>query len=95
MSKKSFKTAPKPDEKQTAEAIDRFVSSGPGKDDVSVNAETQKTANDEPTKRLTVDMPRSLHLRFKSLCAQHDMKMNDEIRQFIEQRCEELGKHNA
>lgn len=91
MSKKSFKTAPRPEEKQTAEAIDRFVSSGPGKDSGSVNAETQKAVNDEPTKRLTVDMPRSLHLRFKSLCAQHDMKMNDEIRQFIERRCDEMA----
>lgn len=90
MSKKSFKTAPKPDEKQTAEAIDRFVSSGPGKDSVSAKAETQKAVNDEPTKRLTVDMPKSLHIRFKSLCAQHDTKMNDEIRQFIEKRCDEL-----
>ena len=95
MSKKSFKTALKPDEKQTAEAIDRFVSSGPGKDSNSVKAEKQKTVNDESTKRLTVDMPKTLHLRFKSLCAQHDMKMNDEIRQFIEQRCAELGERNA
>ena len=91
MSKKSFKTAPKPDERPRDEAIDRFVSSGPGKDGASVKAETQKAAKEEPTKRLTVDMPRSLHLRFKSLCAQHDVKMNDEIRRFIERRCEELS----
>lgn len=91
MSKKSFKAAPKPDEKQTAEAIDRFVSSGPGKDSGSVNTGTQKAVNNEPMKRLTVDMPKSLHLRFKSLCAQHDTKMNDEIRQFIERRCDEMA----
>ncbi len=94
MNKKSFKIVPKPEPLQV-EAIDKFVANGPGKDinyakDILINKETQKSVKKESTKRLTVDMPKPLHLRFKSLCAQNDLKMNDEIRQFIEKRCEEL-----
>jgi len=32
----------------------------------------------------------SLHLRYKVACTQRSIKMNDDIRQFIERRCEEL-----
>ena len=87
MSKKSFKTAPKPDSANTVEAIDRFVTSGHGKDG---KTETQKTVKTEETRRLTVDMPKSLHLRFKALCAQNELKMNDEVRQMIAKHCEDL-----
>lgn len=89
MSKKNFKTVPQP--KPVAQSdLESFVQGGHGKDDKSANTEKQKTVKAEPTRRLTVDMPKSLHLRFKSLCARHELKMNDEVRQMIEARCLEL-----
>jgi hypothetical protein len=50
----------------------------------------------EPTKRLTVDVPRSHHTRFKTLCAQHEIKMAVEINAFIARRIAELeGREKA
>jgi hypothetical protein len=49
----------------------------------------QKTANEEPLKRLTIEVPKSLHTRFKALGAQHETKMAEEFRAFMEQRCSE------
>lgn len=40
----------------------------------------------EPTKRLTIDIPVSLHQRFKSRCAIEDLRMADVVRQLIEDR---------
>lgn len=88
MTKKSFKAAPTPIEPQ-ADAIDRFVQSGPGKDSMAANAQMQKTANEEPLKRLTIEVPKSLHTRFKALCAQHETKMADEFRTYMEKQCAE------
>ena len=85
---KSFKAAPQIVHPSDQE-IDTFVKSGSGKD-TQTNTETQISANEEAKKRLTVDMPESLHLRYKVACTQRSIKMNDDIRQFIERRCEEL-----
>jgi hypothetical protein len=38
----------------------------------------------EPMKRLTIDLPASLHKRVKSGCAQRGVKMADEIRRLLE-----------
>ena len=38
----------------------------------------------EPMKRLTIDLPASLHTRVKSGCAQRGVKMADEIRRLLE-----------
>lgn len=38
----------------------------------------------EMIKRLTVDMPESLHRRVKVQCAQRNLKMNEIIRDFLE-----------
>jgi len=38
----------------------------------------------EPIKRLTIDLPASLHSRFKTHCAIHGIKMIDILRNFIE-----------
>lgn len=35
-----------------------------------------KPSEDEPTKRLTVDIPESLHTRIKVACARNKVKMN-------------------
>jgi hypothetical protein len=39
---------------------------------------------EEPTKRLTLDIPESLHARVKSQCAKRGKKMIDEIRILLE-----------
>jgi hypothetical protein len=38
----------------------------------------------EPMKRLTVDLPESLHKRVKAGCAMRGVKMADEIRRLLE-----------
>ena len=38
----------------------------------------------EATKRLTIDIPGSLHARIKSTCALRGVKMADEIRELLE-----------
>ena len=38
----------------------------------------------EGTKRLTIDLPTSLHTRIKATCALRGIKMADEIRQLLE-----------
>ena len=43
----------------------------------------------EGTKRLTLDIPASLHARIKSACALRGVKMVDEIRALLEERFKE------
>jgi hypothetical protein len=38
----------------------------------------------EPTKRLTIDVPRKLHARIKSQCAMRGENMAEEIRKLLE-----------
>ena len=40
--------------------------------------------NTETMKRLTIDIPASLHSRVKVACAQRGVKMADEIRELLE-----------
>jgi hypothetical protein len=97
MSKKNFKSAPKAAPTQpTAEVIDAFVDGGPGRDvqkaetQKNRNTETQKTVPQEPMARLTVDLPKSAHQRFKAACVIGGVKMNEEIRKFIDRRTKQL-----
>ena len=46
----------------------------------------------EPTKRLTIDIPLSLHQRFKTRCAWEGLKMADVVRELIERRFPEETK---
>lgn len=39
----------------------------------------------EPTKRFTIDVPISLHQRFKSQCALNGVQMADVVRELLEQ----------
>ena len=91
MSKKDL-MKPIPKRQPTSDEIDAFVRRGAGKD-----TETQKSANTEiktpvqvETARLTVDLPRDMHRRFKIACTVADTKMNYEIRRFIDRRSTEL-----
>lgn len=47
-------------------------------------------ATDEPTKRLSLDLPASLHTRFKTACSANDRKMGGELQAYIEARTKEL-----
>jgi hypothetical protein len=53
-----------------------------------------KTVRTEPTRRLSVDLPESLHRRFKTACSKTDKKMLSEVAGFIERRTAELEQSN-
>ena len=91
MSKKDL-IKPLPKRQPTSDEIDTFVRGGAGKDTEeqhSVSTEIKHTVRVE-TARLTVDLPRDMHRRFKIACTVAGTKMNDEIRQFIDRRSVEL-----
>ncbi len=83
--KKTFAAAPKP--AALSPEQEAFISKGRGKDTAP--------ANDEPTARLSVDLPRSLHKRFKIACELADTKMVTELIAFIERRTTELESHKT
>lgn len=80
MSKKTFAAAPKPAALSPEQQA--YIAGGRGKD--------TKPANDEATARLSVDLPRSMHKRFKIACEMADTKMVTELLAFIERRTAEL-----
>lgn len=82
MAKKSFTTAPTKTKKPVLSdsQIDAFTKGGGGTD----------KAQDEPLKRLAVNVPESLHTRYKVACARAKIKMAPEIITFIEKRVKEL-----
>ena len=82
MAKKSFKTAPVRT-RPTPEQIEQFTKGGKGTDN----------ALDEPMKRISIDVPESLHTRFKVACAKARAKMAPEIIAFLEKRVEELERN--
>ncbi|MDE0421288.1 MAG: hypothetical protein OXK76_10455 [Gammaproteobacteria bacterium] len=46
----------------------------------------------EPTKRLSLNLPESLHTRFKTACSATNRKMGNEIQRFVERRTEEIER---
>ena len=48
--------------------------------------EGRQTTDREPMKRLTIDVPLSLHKQIKSQCAMQNLVMADEIRDLLERR---------
>ena len=91
MSKKDL-TKPLPKRQPTPDEMDAFIRRGAGKDKethISVKTGTKNSVQVENT-RLTVDLPRDMHRRFKIACTVADTKMNDEIRRFIDRRSAEL-----
>lgn len=91
MSKKTFATAPRP-RQPTAEEIDAYERSGTGHDRVVVHTPTPPAVVPVPelTKRLSLDLPASVHTRFKTACSATGRKMVGEIHAFIERRVAEL-----
>jgi len=47
---------------------------------------SDRSGSDEPMKRLTIDIPLSLHQRVKSQCALRGEKMADVVRELLEKR---------
>lgn len=90
MSKKTFSAAPKPKQQPTDDQILAFERGGAGHDTTQAGKAVAKTMPDEPTKRLSLDLPASLHTRFKTACSATDRKMVGELQAFIEQRTQEL-----
>lgn len=89
MSAKTFKAAPTPQRQPTDSEILAFVAGGASAQraaDKAVSAATGK----EPTARLSLDLPESLHARFKAVCARHRLKMTAELLAFIDRRTTEL-----
>lgn len=109
MSKKTFSSAPKPNQ-PSPEEIAAFEQGGVGHDAkvaAAAPVETPRSrvgrpanakkvklveAEVEPTKRLSLDVPASVHKRFKTACSATDRKMTDEVVRYIERRTAELEK---
>ncbi len=89
MPKKTFHTAPRP-KQPTADEIRAFEQGGPGQDAATDRPSLKPVGQVEPTKRLSLDIPESLHRRFKTACSATGRVMVAEIQQFIERRSQEL-----
>lgn len=90
MSKKTFSAAPKP-KQPTDDQILAFERGGAGHDTTRASKPMAKAAaTDEPTKRLSLDLPASLHTRFKTACSATDRKMVGELQAYIAARTKEL-----
>jgi hypothetical protein len=95
---KTFAQAPKP-KPLTADVIAAFERGGAGQDNAQTHISTKvdkrepaKVEKQEPTKRLSIDLPLSLHRRFKTACAKADKQMIVEVTKFIERRTAEFEK---
>lgn len=90
MSKKTFSAAPKPKQQPTDDQILAFERGGAGHDTTRAEKPAAKPAQGEATKRLSLDLPASLHTRFKTACSATDRKMVAEVQAYIEVRTQEL-----
>lgn len=90
MSKKTFSAAPKPRQQLTDDQILAFERGGAGHDTARADKLVVKTVPDEPTKRLSLDLPASLHTRFKTACSATGRKMVGELQAYIVARTQEL-----
>ena len=91
MVKKTFAAAPKP-RQLTVEEIEAYERGGAGQDNSSdAQSRTgQARQPSEPTKRLSLDLPASVHTRFKTACSATGLKMVSELLDLIETRTVEL-----
>ena len=72
MSTKKVSIGTKPSLKPVTSAADAWVES--------------RNANAEPMKRLTIDVPESLHRTIKAQCAMRGTKIADEVRELLLQK---------
>lgn len=54
--------------------------------------EPEKPVSAEPIVRMTFDLSRSLHKRFRTICSEIDRNMTDELRAFVVRFIEEHDK---
>ncbi|GFE52575.1 hypothetical protein So717_43280 [Roseobacter cerasinus] len=90
MSKKTFSAAPKPKPQPTDDQILTFERGGAGHDTTSPSKPAANKTSEEPSKRLSLDLPASIHTRFKTACSATNRKMVSEIQAFINARTIEL-----
>lgn len=64
----------------------------PATSDVDNWVEDRAPESQEVTKRLTIDVPLSLHRRIKTQCALQNLVMAEEIRRLLEQRFPAAGE---
>ena len=88
MSKKTFSLAPKP-KQLTEEQIRSYESAGAGHDTYKKVPQLAAKPS-EPIKRLSLDIPQSLHKRFKTACTATDRSMIGEMQDYIKRRTIEL-----
>ena len=74
MSTKKVLIGTKPSNKSSPMAADDWVES------------RNTTGGIEPMKRLTIDVPESLHRQIKTACAQRGTKIADEVRELLLQK---------
>ena len=79
----------RPSEAPSTSAIDKWVQHRD-------TASPEPAAPQEPMKRLTIDVPLSLHTRIKTTCARRGPHMADEIRDLLEKHFpENAGEETA
>lgn len=88
MSKKNFSAAPKP-KLPNDDQISAFERGGAGHD---IKPASHNAMIHEATKRLSLDLPASVHMQFKTACSATGTKMVAELQEFIERRTKELEK---
>jgi len=92
---KTFAQVPKP-KPLSPDVIAAFERGGAGQDTQThispreKRIEPARTAKVEPMRRLSIDLPESLHRRFKTVCSKTDRKMLAEVTDFIARRTAEL-----
>jgi len=59
--------------------------------DAWIESRNKPAAPAEPTKRLTVDIPQSLHKRIRLACIERDEVMADAIRRILQKAFPEAG----
>ena len=90
MAPKNFAVAPKPPKAPTDAQIAQFERGGSGHDRREEEFTRPQKAVIGPTKRLSLDLPQSLHTRFKTACSATNRKMVGELQALIQARTAEL-----
>ena len=89
MPRKNFQQAPSPkiNNEFSEDQINAFEKSGVGHDSKpQTHIPTKETSPTEPTTRLSIDLPKSDHLRFKIACSAARTTMLAEVKQFIKKQ---------
>ncbi len=87
MSGKKIAIGTKPTAKPAPAPVDDWVESRAGEaSQVEPKEPVKPKEPEEPMKRLTIDIPESLHRAIKSQCAMRGSKIADEVRELLLQK---------